>query len=227
VVLVNPPHEPHAPAFAAAGVPASHLLWLTPGPPAAQLWASEQALRCQDVAAVLAWLPQARAAELRRLQQAAAQTGALLFVLRPDRHGGDAATPARLRLRVSAAVPAPQRPRLQLVGEGGVPAPAPTAATGSWPQLRIELLKRRGPPRQEPLWLPACGVALGALLRASAQPPVAAIAAVGTGAGARGALRAGGARTVAAPGLPGLHDLSHLPVREGRRALAGAALAVA
>ncbi|MDO5623393.1 MAG: translesion DNA synthesis-associated protein ImuA [Pseudomonadota bacterium] len=160
VVLVNPPHAPYAPALAAAGVPAQRLLWLAADTPAAQAWASEQALRCQDVAAVAAWLPRVRVAELRRLQQAAAQTGALLFVLRPER-GADAATPARVRLRVGR--PAPSGPRLKLVDtradEGAMPGPVPP--------LRIDLLKRRGPPLATPLWLPACSEAVGAVLRAA------------------------------------------------------------
>ncbi|HRN75184.1 MAG TPA: hypothetical protein PKW58_04890, partial [Ottowia sp.] len=104
VVVLNPPHEPCLPAFAAAGIPAAQLLWLAPSTPAEQLWAAEQALRCQDVAALVAWLPRVRVAELRRLQQAAAQTGTLLFVLQPDGSVRDAATPARLRLRVGAAL---------------------------------------------------------------------------------------------------------------------------
>lgn len=167
VVVLNPPHEPCLPAFAAAGIPAAQLLWLAPSTPAAQLWAAEQALRCQDVAALVAWLPRVRVAELRRLQQAAAQTGTLLFVLQPDGSVRDAATPARLRLRVGAALPPPPgRPKLRLVGVGGVPDAEPTTACGL-PQLRIDLLKRRGPPRDAPLWLPACGPALAAVLQAA------------------------------------------------------------
>lgn len=158
VVLVNPPHEPFVPLLAAAGVAPRQLLWLRADTPAAQSWGAEQALRCADVAAVLAWLPHARTAELRRLQQAAAQTGALLFVLRPEGRAADAASPARLRLRVAGAVRAPERPRLRLVGEDG-----PSAQPPDWPALRVDLLKRRGPPLAEPLWLPVCSAAVAAL----------------------------------------------------------------
>ncbi|QTD46925.1 translesion DNA synthesis-associated protein ImuA [Ottowia testudinis] len=167
VVLINPPHEPYAPALTAAGVPAARLLWLAADAPAAQLWAAEQALRCQDVAAVVAWLPRAQMGELRRLQQAAAQTGALLFVLRPER-AAQAASPARVRLRVAGEVRVPRQPRLQLVGEGGQAQPLPPGAAHGLPMLRVDLLKRRGPPLEEPLWLPVCSdpvwaVALAAL----------------------------------------------------------------
>lgn len=169
VVLLNPPHEPCLPAFAAAGIPAWQLLWLAPPTPAARLWAAEQALRCQDVVALVAWLPHVRVAELRRLQQAAAQTGTLLFVLRPDGSVPDAATPARLRLRVGAALaPAPGRPKLRLVGADDVPGAEPVMeGAGGLPRLRVDLLKRRGPPLDDPLWLPVCGPALATVLEAA------------------------------------------------------------
>jgi protein ImuA len=142
VALVNPPHEPFLPALAAAGVRADGVLWLAADAPAAQLWLAEQALRCADVAAVLAWLPRVRAADLRRLHLAAAQRGdPLLFALRPA-SAAAAASPAPLRLQVDA--------------EAGALA------------LRVRLLKRRGPPLDAPLRLPAQHGRLRALLAASA-----------------------------------------------------------
>ena len=163
VALIQAPHEPFVPALVAAGVPWSQTLWIHGATPAQAAWAGEQALRCQDVAAVVAWLPRAQAGDLRRLHQAAASTGALLFVLRPA-HAAQAASPARVRLRVTAALPPLSRPRLRLVGAGPATDDAPIAA---WPQLRIDLLKRRGPPLQQPLWLPACGEALLGVARAA------------------------------------------------------------
>jgi len=137
VVLVGAPFEPFGPALAAGGLPPEAVLWVRGDAP---LWACEQALRCADVAAVLAWLPQqARVAELRRLQLAAAQHEALLFVCRPDA-AAQSASPARLRLRAAA-------------GEGG--------------RIDIRILKRRGPPLAAPLSLPAHGERLSALLAAS------------------------------------------------------------
>ena len=63
VVLVAAPFEPFGPSLAAQGLPAQRLLWVRADKPAARLWSAEQALRCAQVAAVLAWLPQARSAE--------------------------------------------------------------------------------------------------------------------------------------------------------------------
>ena len=136
VVLVGAPYEPFGPSLQAQGLPPERLLCVRAEKPAARLWAAEQALRCAEVAAVLAWLPQARSAELRRLHMAAQQQGRLLFVFRglDARHD---ASPARLRLLV----------------EGG-------------DTLLLRILKRRGPPIETPLALPAFPTRLAALLEA-------------------------------------------------------------
>ena len=138
VVLVAPPHLPFVPALAAQGLAAQRLLWfrLPATPPghrggtahgASLLWATEQALRCEPVDAVLAWLPQARTEQLRRLHLAAAEHHKLLFVMRSDQAGQDA-SPAVLRLQLSVEADA---------------------------RLRVDVLKRRGPPMAEPLHLAA------------------------------------------------------------------------
>jgi protein ImuA len=136
VVLVGPPFHPFGPALAAQGLPADRLLWIRAEQPAARLWSAEQSLRCADVRAVLAWLPQVRPPELRRLHLAARQHGKLLFVLRA------AAASAQ-------ASPAPLRLLLQGVDE-----------------MQVRILKRKGPPLDEPLHLPALPERLRALLAA-------------------------------------------------------------
>ncbi|XAH25839.1 translesion DNA synthesis-associated protein ImuA [Xylophilus sp. GW821-FHT01B05] len=148
VVLVAPPWRPFMPYLQGQGLPASRLLLVRPERGAGALWAGEQALRCADVCAVLAWLPHARSAELRRLQLAAQQQGRLLFVFR-DASAERDASPARLRLQV--------------------------AGTDT---LRVQVLKRRGPPVDAELRLPAHPAALAALLtarRARAAPAPAAV----------------------------------------------------
>ena len=152
VVLVAPPHLPFVPALAAQGVAAQRLLWFslptgpTPGHrgatahSASLLWATEQALRCAPVDAVLAWLPQARTEQLRRLHLAAAEHHKLLFVMRSDQTGQDA-SPAVLRLQLSAEADA---------------------------RLRVDVLKRRGPPLAEPLHLAARTPVLRQLLAVAA-----------------------------------------------------------
>ncbi len=142
VVLVAPPHEPFAPALQAAGLPAQRLCVVLPGTcqAAEACWASEQALRCRDVLAVLAWLPHARPEMLRRLHLAAAQQGRWLWVLRPEAQRAQA-SPAPLRLWVQRA--------------------------GA--ELRVQVIKRRGPPLLEPVMLPLRPPALPAVLEAQAH----------------------------------------------------------
>ncbi|WP_219218415.1 translesion DNA synthesis-associated protein ImuA [Variovorax boronicumulans] len=139
VMLIGAPYEPFGPALAAGGLPSAALMWVRGQSSAECTWACEQALRCADVAAVLAWLPQARASELRRLQLAAAQHEGLLFVMRPEAVA-QSASPARLRLQLGSA-------------EDG--------------RMEVHLLKRRGPPLAQPLSLPARNARLAALLAAS------------------------------------------------------------
>jgi len=138
IVLVEPPQSErslHAPAWTAAGVRADRLVVLRPASPADALWAAVESLRCPGVALTLAW-PDAAAItsgrrrgalagnSLRRLQTAVAEGGGCGFLLRPAACAAEA-SPAPLRLRLAPA-------RRGLV---------------------IDLLKRRGPPATQPLWL--------------------------------------------------------------------------
>lgn len=142
VVLVAPPYEPFAPALQAGGLPAHRLCRVQATAQQAKeaAWASEQALRCRDVLAVLAWLPQAQPDTLRRLQLAAAQHGRWLWVFRPDTQR-EQSSPAPLRLWVQ----------------------------GRDTQLHVHLIKRRGPPLLEPVVLPLRNAALAAVLDAQAR----------------------------------------------------------
>jgi protein ImuA len=171
VVLVGPPQLPFAPALSRLGLRSGRLLSVLPSAtvtdrvgvnhPAsarksdeasARLWATEQLLRCAEVDAVLAWLPQARGDQLRRLHLAAAEHHKLLFVMRPERARSDA-SPAVLRLLVHPLAHArhPHSPSQGLLLDG----------------LEVDILKRRGPPLAEPLHLQARSPQLGLLLAAS------------------------------------------------------------
>ena len=141
VVLVGAPFAPFIPSLQAQGIPADRLLWIRAGKPAERLWAADQALRCAEVAAVLAWLPQSRSAELRRLQMSAQQHQHLLFVFRTLRSLQDA-SPARVRLQLSGTQ-----------------------------EMEVRILKRRGPPLETPLLLPAYPARLAALLQARKRRP--------------------------------------------------------
>jgi len=147
-VLVGAPHVPFGPGLASHGFGAERLVCVTADAALERLWAAEQALRCADVAAVLAWLPQVRAAQLRRLHRAASQHRKLLFVMRPAQTQNES-SPAVLRLLLAPALPG---------------AHAPVGA------LQLQILKRRGPPLAHPLVLPERQARLSVLLALSGWP---------------------------------------------------------
>ena len=155
VVLIAPPHVPFGPALTARGVASQRLLWVHTTVAAQRLWATEQALRCAGVDAVLAWLPQARADQLRRLQMAAHEYNRLLFVMRPSAARQES-SPAVLRL---------------VLEQGAVPGSAfATGAASQTDCLRLHILKRRGPPLEQAVHVPVCEPALALLLAALHSP---------------------------------------------------------
>lgn len=139
LLLVNPPHMPHLPGLQALGLPPSALIWVATATPAEALWATEQAVKSR--VAVLAWLPEARPEQIRRLQVNALSSDAPLFLMRPENAA-----------RQSSAAP------LRLVVQPGE----------GW-GLAVHLLKRRGPAHEGWLTLPATPGAVEPLLTAAAK----------------------------------------------------------
>lgn len=146
VMVFDPPAEPMAAALLRFGLALDRLVIvrsdpapspssssssssrrpLAGGAGAAACWALEQALKSGHLGAVLAWLPPRLSPEaMRRLQAAAGRHDGVAFVLRE----------AEAALRPS---PAPLRLQLQPAGPD---------------RLRVEVLKRRGPPLEAPLVL--------------------------------------------------------------------------
>lgn len=125
VIMIQPPHPPQALALAGMDLASSDLVWIKSANSADALWATEQALRSGSCGAVLYWATHIRAESLRRLHLAAQAGETLFFVLRPLAAAQDA-SPSPLRLTLRAA-------------KDGV---------------EIGFLKRRGPQRDEPLFLP-------------------------------------------------------------------------
>ena len=125
IVLLQPPHPPQALALAALGIAPPQLLWIRSARNVDALWAAEQVLRSGSCGALLLWQHHARGETLRRLHLAAQSGDTLFFMLRPLAAAQDA-SPAPLRLGLRPAV-------------GGI---------------EIEFIKRRGPQRDAPLFLP-------------------------------------------------------------------------
>lgn len=153
VVLVGAPYCPFGPALGARQINMQRLLSVSSvkspvkndGP--AMLWATREALQCADVTAVLAWLPDARSAHLRRLQIAALSHNKLLFVFRPLQAQHEA-SPAPLRLRVTGIAHA-----ASMVGHN----------------LQVDVFKRRGPLLAAPVLIDTRPPRLAALLVASGE----------------------------------------------------------
>ena len=160
VVLVGAPLPPFVPALHAQGLAVQRVLRVQATDAAQRMWSAEQALRCAAVDAVLLWMGAEQGAnalrsgarkdtvrpdQLRRLQMAAAEHQKLLFVMRPSRARHDA-SPAVLRLQLA-------------------PLPEHDA-------LALDIFKRKGPPLEQPLQLPARAAALRTLLAASSLHPM-------------------------------------------------------
>jgi protein ImuA len=125
VVVVGPPKPLHLPGLRHLGIEEQQLIWIQANAPSQRLWATEQVLRANAAAAVVAWMPQARPEQLRRLQVLAQACEGPVFICRPlvARHDP---SPASLRI-VS-------RPLID------------------W-QIQVQIVKRRGPAQEVPLQL--------------------------------------------------------------------------
>jgi cell division inhibitor SulA/protein ImuA len=97
VAWLAPPYLPYAPALAAAGVRLEHLAVVRAPGRRDALWAAEQVLRAGACHALLAWLPEAHYAELRRLAVAAQERPVFAALFRPP---GAARQPSPACLRL-------------------------------------------------------------------------------------------------------------------------------
>jgi protein ImuA len=143
VVLIGPPRMPHLPGLQHLGIGASQLVWIQAEAPAQRLWCTEQLVKSGACGALLAWLPQARPDQIRRLQVAASGGEAPVFLFRPAAAQHE-----------SSAAP------LRLLASFGV----------DW-TLQVHLLKRRGPAHEGELVLDSVPGGLGAVLTPRLRRP--------------------------------------------------------
>jgi len=136
VVLVGPPKHPHLPGLIHEGASPSQLIWIQAQTPAERLWVTEQMIKSDAAGIVIAWLPQARLEQIRRLQVCALACQAPVFLCRPEaaRHESSAAP---LRIHTSYGI--------------------------DW-ELQLDIFKRRGPALLEPLHLPSIPGGLASIL---------------------------------------------------------------
>lgn len=136
VVVVGPPRHPFLPGLVHEGLDERQFVWIQADTPAERLWVTEQLIKARAAGALVAWLPQARQDQLRRLQVCAQANEGLAFLCRPEaaRHEASAA-PLRL-----------------LAGFGL-----------DW-ELQVQVFKRRGPAHEGRLHLPSVPGGLAAVL---------------------------------------------------------------
>jgi protein ImuA len=131
IALVGSPHLPNLAAMACMGLASSAVVLIEASQPAERLWAAEQVLRCRDMVALLVWLPQARADQLRRLHLASAShtngKPRLVFAFRPA-HAAQESSAAPLRLHLTG---------------------------GAHHHLDVQIVKRKGPALDKTLHLAA------------------------------------------------------------------------
>ncbi|MEZ5703191.1 MAG: hypothetical protein R3E42_16370 [Burkholderiaceae bacterium] len=112
------------------------LVWIQAETPAERLWSAEQLIKANACGALIAWLPQVRAEQIRRLQVLAAGCEAPVFVCRPAS-----------AVKQSSAAP------LRLLARTGL----------DW-ELLVEVFKRKGPPLEATLRLPSVPAGLQSIL---------------------------------------------------------------
>lgn len=127
ILLVAPPQPPHAGGLQQLGLPPDRLVWIQAQTPAERLWCTEQLVKANPRGAVLAWLPQARAEQIRRLQVHAQSCQSPVFLFRPLAAEREA-SPAPLRIQ---------------------------AGLGAGWHIDVRVLKRRGTPFTDTLHLVA------------------------------------------------------------------------
>jgi protein ImuA len=125
VAFVQPPHTPHGLGLSYIGLSIERVLRVQAAKTADALWSVEQILRAGSCSALIFWTQYAKASSLRRLHLAAQSSETLFVMVRPLAAAQDS-SPALLRLAL--------RP----------------SADG----LTVDIVKRRGPARAEPLSIP-------------------------------------------------------------------------
>lgn len=143
VVLVGPPHAPHAPGLRHDRVDERHLVWIDVDTPRDRHWCTEQLVKAGSFGAVIAWMPLVRAEQVRRLQVLAARSKGPIFLCRPEVAAREAsAAPLRVLLRPCT----------------------------DW-QISLKVLKRKGVPLEDALLLPSVPGGLSKIMTARLRYP--------------------------------------------------------
>lgn len=136
VVLVGPPKQPHMPGLRLAGLDERLLVWIQADAPSQRLWVTEQLVKSNACGALVAWLPQARQEQIRRLQICAQISEGPVFLCRPAAAQHEASA-APLRVQLAFGL--------------------------DW-ELKVHLLKRKGSAHEGALRLPSTPAGVDAVI---------------------------------------------------------------
>lgn len=143
VVVVSPPKSPHLPGLRHMGLDERRLVWVQSEAPAERLWVTEQLIKANAGGALVAWLPQARQEQIRRLQVCAQHWDGMIFLCRPAAAEHEpSAAPLRVQLRFGL----------------------------DW-ELHVHVLKRKGPTHEGIVKLRSVPGGLDAILTPRLQQP--------------------------------------------------------
>ncbi|CAN7388156.1 translesion DNA synthesis-associated protein ImuA [Variovorax sp. LjRoot84] len=149
IVVIGPPKSPHLPGLRDEGIDERHVIWIHAATPAERLWTTEQLIKANAAGMVVAWLPQARQEQIRRLQVCALGCDCPVFLCRPASVARESSA-APLRLQVTYGV--------------------------DW-ELHVHILKRRGSTHDGMVRLPSVPRGLAPLLTPRLAKPSALLAA--------------------------------------------------
>lgn len=185
VVAVGPPKHPHLPGLAHLGIDDRRFIWIQASAPAERLWTVEQLIKANAAGAIVAWLPQARQEQIRRLQIAAQSHEGPVFLCRPE-----------------SALHEPSAAPLRIALRSGL----------DW-QLRLRVPKRRGAAFDGELLLPSVPGGLGTVLTSRVARPSALLPTTSSPASVLAAAAAAAATSPHAlgrfaPRPPGRHERS-------------------
>lgn len=137
VFLIGAPHTPHMRGLRAMGLNERQIVWVQADSVRDRLWAAAQVIQSGQAGAVMSWLPQVDTRALRRLQAVTSHCDAPVFVLRPSQVAHDT-SPAPLRLSVAPGVE-------------------------PW-QLKLHIVKRRGPVHEEAIEVASMPAGMAAIV---------------------------------------------------------------
>jgi protein ImuA len=143
IIVVGPPKHPHLPGLRDEGIDERRLVWIQAATPSERLWVTEQLVKANAAGMLVAWLPQARQEQIRRLQVCAQGCDCPVVLCRPAAAQNEPSA-APLRLQV--------------------------AFGPDW-ELQVRLLKRKGSAHEGVLHLPSIPRGLAPLITPRLSKP--------------------------------------------------------